>query len=258
MDWDFNNLESLIQRRGEEVIHEIAVACPACRNDDIYAYSTTDVDGRVGNIRSLSCPQCMGDGYMYRDAQLVTGLITSIQPGNRQLTDMGYAVPGDAVFSPSLNTRHIGDFDRITFQVSTEVSGGQVILRGAATSGDNAQRATDLTEQQDRLWYLPECTIWCEDQNGVIYHEGTDFTFDDKKIVWNQGPVVGTLYTIKYRAYLEWVSYASPMERYDRGRDLAQKVMLRKKHVHFQDGNLADSPDDRSAQQEEFTTQIKI
>ena len=255
-DWSFKRLESLIQNRGETVIHEIGVACPACRNEDIYSYNA-DFNGRPSNIRSLSCPQCQGDGFLYRDAKEIKGLVTAIQPGSRQLTEIGYAVPGDCVFSPSLNARFIGDFDRITFLSTTQVDGGQVIMRGAATQGDNFALETDLTEDQDRLWYLPECVLWCEDQNGVIYRQGTDFDFDDKKIVWTNGPERGTLYTVKYRAYLEWVTYNSPMERYDRGRNLAQKVLLRKKHVHFRDGSFADSSDDRSAEESSFTT-VKI
>lgn len=258
MDWDLEQLEAFIQRRGEEVVHETAIACPSCRNEDIFSYSV-EVDGRPANIRSLSCPQCYGDGFIYRNPQIIKGLVSAIDPGNRVLTDIGYSVPGDCVFSPSMAVAPLGDFDRVTFQVPSSV-GGQVILRGAATMQQNASLTTDLSPQEDRLWYLPECALWCEDQNGVIYTQGADYTFDDKKIVWvdGRGPSMGTLYSLKYRAYLEWVTYSSPMERYDRGRNLAQRVLLRKKHVHFQGGNLADSPGDRLEQQEAFTTKVKI
>jgi hypothetical protein len=246
-DWDFGLLEELIQSRGDPVTHEVGLLCPKCNNEDPYA-SRVDHHGRPAMVRSLYCSTCDGNGFIYRNSRCIIGLVTGVQQAQRDLIDAGYASPGDAVFSPSLHVGYIGDFDRITFTNTTQVDGGQVIVRGAATMNDNSSLVTDLSTSQDRLWYLPECVTWCEDANGVVYTLGQDFTFTNKKINWTNGPHVGVPYVIKYRAYMEWLVYASPMERFDRTRNLAQRVLLRKKHVHFMTNNK-DSPGERADQQ---------
>lgn len=247
MDWDFNLLESLIEDRGDVVTVETGLACPSCRNDDPYA-SQINFNGRPALIRSHYCPTCFGECYIYRNARCVKGLVTGVQQSQRDLIDAGYASPGDATFSPSLNAGYLGDFDRVTFHTTTQVDGGQLIMRGAATASTNSSLVTDLSEDQDRLWYLPACVLWCEDSNGVVYTLGQDYTFIDKKISWINGPAVGTVYVIKYRAYMEWIVYASPMERFDRARNLAQRVLLRKKHIHFINNPL-ESPTERTEDQ---------
>ncbi len=258
VDWDFGLLEELIQDRGDEIVHELGVPCPSCRNDDPYA-STIDIQGRPAYIRSLACRICQGNGYMYRDPQVVKGLVVGVNPSNhKMLLDAGIAAPGDSVFSPSLNCRFVGPLDRFTFLTAMEVSGGQVIVRGAATAGENAMLRTDLLTTQDRLWYLPEVITWCEDADGVLYQQDSDFTIAEKKITWINSPTLGTPYSIKYRAFTEWIAQEVPMERFDRARNLAQKVLLKKKHVHFQAGSLAESPAARKEEATSFNTVVKI
>lgn len=258
VDFNFQRLEELIQARGDEVIHETAVAC-TCRNGDLHA-ALINIDGKPANQRRMDCPQCQGDGFMYRNARRIRGLITSIEAGrNRQLLDMGYAVPGDAQFSPSLKAGVMTDFDKITICGTSPVNEGQVIMRGAHTLEDNVHYVTDLETNEDRLWYRPGCSIWCEDENGVVYSQGTDFQFVNKKIVWvgNQ-PDVKTLYTVKYTAYLEWVIYATPLARFDNGRALGQRCLIRKKHTTFTEDSPMDSPAHREEREEAFTTRTKI
>lgn len=258
VDFDFGRLEELIEARGDEVIHETAVAC-TCRNGDLHA-ALINIDGKPANQRRLECPQCQGDGFIYRNAKRIRGLITGIESGrNRQLLDIGYAVPGDAQFSPSLKAPVLTDFDKITICGTVPVNEGQVIMRGAHTLEDNAQYVTDLATNEDRLWYRPGCSIWCEDENGVVYEHGANFTFENKKIVWeNNGPDIKTLYTIKYTAYLEWVIYATPMMRFDNGRSIGQRALIRKKHVTFTTDSPMDSPANREEKENNFTTRTKI
>jgi len=258
VDFDFARLEELVEARGDEVILETAVAC-TCRNGDIHSALILR-EGRPANQRSLSCPQCQGDGFLYRNARKVRGLMTALDPGrNRTLYEMGYAVPGDATFSPSLRAGFLTDFDKITFCTAMPVNEGQVVRRGGHTFEDNVQYVTDLEENEDRLWYRPSCSIWCEDSNGVVYTQGPDFVFESKKIQWvgNQ-PDLGTLFTVKFTAYLEWVAYASPFQRIDRGRSLGQRVMVRKKHVTFTTDSPMDSPAYRAQKEADFTTRTKI
>lgn len=257
VDWSFERLQELIDARGEKVTVETAVACP-CRNGDLYSAFILK-DGKPANQRILDCPACQGDSFIYRNARAISGLITALDPGrNRQLFEAGYAVPGDVTFSPSLRAGFITDFDKVTFCFATPVNEGQVIMRGSHTLDTNAQYVTDLAPSEDRLWYRPGCSIWCEDINGVVYYKDADFTFEGKKIQWKGGPDVGTLYTIKYTAFLEWVAYASPFQRMDRTRNLGQRVMLRKKHVTFTTDSPLDSPSNRRAEEAAFTTRTSL
>lgn len=256
-DWSFSSLDQFVTNRGEQVIHEIAIACP-CRVEDGYA-GNIEVNGRPAKDRLSECTLCQGDGFRYRDSQIITGLVTSVQAGTRELREFGYAVPGDAVFSPALSSRPISDFDRITFQFPVPLSEGQTIIRNAHNLERNGMLQNVPSSDSDRLWYLPSCAIWCEDIDGVVYTEHADFTLGEKKITWvGNKPADGVVYTLKYQAYLEWIAYNTPLPRIDRNRSLAQRVTLRKKHVFFNDGSSAKTPAERCTEEREFTTQLKI
>jgi len=259
VDWDFNLLQSLFDDRGDQVIHELGISC-ACKREDAYA-SQIEVDGRFARVRSLDCPNCQGDGFIYREPRVLRGLLTQIYPSNRELQEYGYNSAGDMTFSPDFNSRIIGDFDRITMLLASPLNEGQILIRGAAHIGQNEQQKntrTDLDENEDRLWYIATQAIWCEDINGVVYTEGADYVFKDKKIVWSNGPDTGTAYTIKYCGYLEYVAYAGPMQRFDNARSLLQKVTLKKKHVTFMKDLATDTPANRHEAAESFTTRVKI
>lgn len=259
IDWDFDLLQSLFNDRADEVLHELAIAC-SCSREDAYA-SQIEVDGRLARVRALGCPHCQGDGFIYRSPQVVKGLITGINPSNRALEDYGYNSSGDMQFSPDFHSRIISDFDRVTLLSASPLNEGQVLIRGAAHLGQNKLQKdtrTDLAENEDRLWYLATQAIWCEDINGVIYNQDADYTFDEKRIVWTNGPDVGTPYTVKYCGFLEYVAYQGPMQRFDRARSLLQKVSLRKKHVHFMQDLDTDSPSKRQTEADAFTTRVKI
>lgn len=257
-DWDFAKLEELIEARGDEVIIETGVACP-CRREDSFG-SGIEHEKQPATLRRLNCTRCQGDGYIYRQARCIKGLLTSVESGpNRKLIEAGYAVPGDAVFSPSLDVEPIGDFDRITFTKSTFVGEGQIILRNAANIEDNAARRTGISTSEDRLWYQADCAIWCEGEDGTLYAQNTDFVLEDRTIRWvGNKPDNHTFYTLKYTAYLEWIVYNSPLARVDSGRSLAQRVLIRKKHVAFHGGSLADTPAKRQVEQETLTSRVKL
>ncbi len=252
VDWDFPGLQSLIDDRGDLVIWEKGAPCPHCTEQDPFANALEKSPGKPPTKSTIFCGFCRGDGYIYRDATCITGLVTGVMAGKRNLAEMGFALPGDCVFSPPLTVYpSVSDADRITFTKSSVINEGQVIVRGAAHIGENKSLKSNLEPNEDRLWYLADCALLCEDTSGVIYNCDSDFVFDDKKIVWigNQPPV-GRPYVIKYMAFLEWMVYASALERFDAGRDLAPRVMLRKKHVYFLNGAPGDSP---GARQEQVT-----
>ncbi len=257
-DWNFTLLEELIESRGDAVILETGVAC-TCRREDSIASLTTK-EKQPSTLSRINCNKCQGDGFLYRNQRCVKGLITSIQAGpNRKLLEGGYAVAGDAVFSPSLNVGRITDFDKITFTFSESIGDGQVIFRGAAHHNENQGLRIGVAEDEDRLWYQGDEAIWCEDDNGVVYSQGADFILEDKVIRWiGTRPANGVFYTLKYTAFLEWIVYNTPLGRVDNNRSLAQKVIIRKKHVAFSTGSFADTPAKRQEEQERLTTRITI
>jgi len=257
-DWDYAKLEELIQARGDDVIIETGIACSCRRNDSIASLTTKE--SQPTTLRELNCSICQGDGYIYRNGRCIKGLLTSVQAGpNRKLLEGGYAVIGDAVFSPSLKAGHIGDFDRITLTVSDSVGDGQNILRNAAYLYESATKDIGVEPNEDRLWYMADCALWCEDENGVVYTQNSDFILEDKLIRWLANkPDDGVFYTLKYTAYLEWIVYNTPLLRVDSGTSLAQKVLIRKKHVAFGSGSKADTPAKRQAEEGTFTTRVKI
>lgn len=254
-DWDFSRLEELIEARGDDVIVETAVAC-TCRNDDLYG-STIEVEGRSASRRKVTCPSCYGDGYIYRNPRKVKGLLTSVTAQKtRNMTEMGYLLPGDMVFSPSLSAGIISDFDKITFLYPTDVNEGQVILRGAAHMEENQLIDPGLEPHEDRIWYEAVCASWCEDENKVQYKQGTDFVFSKRKVQWiGSAPAKGVLYTIKYSAYTEWVAFENTMTRVDRGRTLGGRVALRRRHIVFSKKDPNQSSADCSV---EFSTKTTI
>lgn len=259
LDWDFRLLESLIEQRGDEVIHELGVACP-CRQQSQMGSLSYDVNQQPATVRRLDCDQCGGTGWLYRDAKIIKGLVTGVEAGrNRSLMEFGYAVPGDAVFSPSLRTVTMSDFDRITLMYPVPVNDGQVILRNVSRSGDIAMLRTGLSPDQDRLWYQADNVYWCEDENGVLYTQDVDFTVDEKVITWTANrPADGVAYVVKYDAFLEWVVYSTPLTRFDRDRSLAQRVLLRKVHVAFLNDYEFDTATKRQEKEISFTSKTKI
>lgn len=231
---------SFIDERGVNFLHEIATSC-TCRVSDTFA--SLKGDGKEGR-RTPFCPRCGGSGWLYRSPRLVRGIVTNIRQ-QRNILDAGIAQPGDAMFSPMFGdqtacnsdfaSRKIGAFDKLTATWDQPLDDGQVIVRGAGTSGENLGLKTGLTLQEDRIWYEPVNAVWCEDEDGIIYNQGSDFTLGPGKVInWvgNQPPV-GRRYTIKYTAYFEWISFQPAQERLDQDQDIGQLVFLRKRHIAF-------------------------
>ncbi len=235
IDWSFSNQRGLINDRGEDVIHETGLRC-TCNLEDTHAGQIEQT--HVPRRRTIiGCENCTGDGYIYRNPRKIVGIVTGIRESvNRQ--EGGWEQPGDCVLSVHPDYQ-VAEGDRITFLWSQPVGEGQVILRGAGTMSDNLTRSNiNLELNEDRLWYNAVSSIWCEDEDGVIYTEGS-FELDGSKIIrWlGDSPARGKRYTIKYDAYLEWVAWDPPAIRRDRLRDLGQRVVLRKAHVALVNDN---------------------
>lgn len=225
-----------IERHGTTLIHAVAVKCP-CRNEDVFVSMGDD---GADAVSVADHALCQNDRWLYRHPKEITGLLTSM---NQQLTpvEMGWAQPGDVVFSPQLQDRGsgceqrpIGQWDRLTSTIPQILDGGQVIVRGAGTAGANrgVTASAGLAENEDRLWYEPSSAVMCVDFLGNEYEPGDFVLGPGKKIVWvGRAPPPRRRYTLKYEGLLEWIAVLPPQERYDARENIGQKVLLRKMHV---------------------------
>jgi len=246
--------EGFIEERGSDMIHEIGVACPHCRTADVSANLLRDGQYQT---RSPNCPRCGGDGWLYRDPVVVRGLATSIRQQNNVI-DVGTHQPGDMQFSigpgffgcnhNGAPMRHVALDDKFTATWAQPLNDGQTIVRGAATMDENLRLSPGLTTDEDRLWYEPVYSLWCEDDTGKQYLEDGDFVFGPGRVIrWvGNRPQVGQRYVVKYTAYFEWLVWAPPQERVDRDNvDLGPLVFLRKRHVAYVNDSLLITSADR-------------
>lgn len=244
----------LVQNRGADMIHEIGVACPKCRNEDVFSGLRDDGKQRR---RSPYCKRCGGDGWLFRDGILTRGLAVGIRQ-QKNIHDVGLAQPGDMVFSvdPGFfggcgqDGRRVSRDDKFTSTWSQPLDDGQTIVRGAATLGENKDLREPVDDSEDRLWYEPESALWCEDEDGTVYKQDADFVLGPGRVIkWvgNQ-PLKGTKYTLKYNAYFEWLVFAPPQERRDRdNKDLGPLVFLRRRHIAFVNDSSVVTEDDRQS-----------
>ena len=230
---NFRMQDGLIANRGQIVIHEIGIAC-TCR-------SGPRQEAIVGGSGKMGCGKCE-NGILYREPLQIMGLVIGTS-SNKQLVETGFVNPGDCIFSISPNLKNSpSDFDKITFTWPENVGEGQVIVRGLDAI-DNPYSGElnpyGLNANEDVLHYQGAEAIYCEDENEKVYEQDADFYFEGRKIVWITGPEDKIRYTIKYKAYLEWIVYNSPMTRRDKDTELGDRIVLRKKHLV----NLRDSVD---------------
>jgi hypothetical protein len=235
--FDSNLHGAFIADRGFEMVHELALYCP-CQAGDYHAAQIAD--SRRPAARPW-CGRCRGtSGFLYRDPKPLLGLVTGIEHKPSYI-EAGFLVPGDLVFSPDYTTsvtqaspRRVGHWDRLRATWPQEVGGGQVIVRGAAQVARNLACDLGLQSNEDRLYYEPAGGIWCEDDEGSTYEPGDYLLGPGKRIRWTgeKRPADGQRYVLKYTAVFDWIAFAPPMERLDKGGvSIGQRVYLRKQHV---------------------------
>lgn len=199
-------VNNFVEEEGEEVRHLVGIHC-FCHG--------------ANGQPDPNCKEHESGGWLYSDETTIVGLVTDISQ-RRELMETGAFEPGDCVFSP-LTTNTISEGDKIIFTWSLPYGKGDVIVRGATNT--------------DKLYYEAVSGIFCIDENKIKYSQDIDYRLQGKNIVWDWSgktglkPSEGTRYSIKYRAFIEWIVFVPPVERITHGEDLGSKVMLRKKHL---------------------------
>jgi hypothetical protein len=209
-----------IRQHGENLRYFLAVKC-SCT---MMQYGSNLPDANRANP---NCKACHGIGWIWQDKGFITGLITNVSQ-NKDLLQSGVAAPGDLVLSPDPRYT-ISDFDKIQMQWAD----------GIPYEGQLVTRSTGST---DTLNYAILDVISCIQTDPVTgnvteFKKDIDFTINttnpSNTITWitGRGPVSGTVYSIKYKALVDWICFAPPQPRRERGTNLGQRVIMRKKHL---------------------------
>lgn len=201
-------IDQFVTDEGEEVRHLVGMRC-WCHGPD--------------GQPDPNCTEHESGGWIYTNEQTIVGLVTDVSQ-RRELMETGVFMPGDAVFSPTSDVV-VSEGDKIIFTWPLPYGQGDPLRRGFGAF--------------DTLYYTATRAIFCQDENRVRYNEGIDFRFVGKTIEWDwtgkpvdgAKPALGTRYTVKYLAYIEWLVFVPPIERISHGNDIGSKVMLRKRHL---------------------------
>ena len=204
-------INRFVRQEGEPFLHFVGARC----------WCT----GRDGQL-DPNCEAHDVTGSVYGDKVPIVGLFSSIMQ-HKDLISTGLFEKGDALFSP-LNNAQVSEGDKLIFMKPVPFGAGDPRIRG--------------TEASDPLIYSATSGIFCMDENRVRYAEEVDFKFQDKSIIWRwegktgNAPGSGVRYTVKYRALIDWIVFMPPMERFSHGKDIGNKVFLRKLHVFMAQG----------------------
>ncbi|MHB1418286.1 MAG: hypothetical protein ACYCX4_01675 [Bacillota bacterium] len=202
-----------IRRRGEWVIWQPAVKCPC---------------GSSPDRANINCPVCGGLGVFHREGKEIRGLVTGVEQ-EKKLLEAGIAIPGDMIFSQEVGGVKLSDYDMIKLTWKDGIPfEGQIVSRATGSATD-----TLYYEAKD----ISQCLAINETTGEITdYILDTDFSVSGKTITWLTGgkkPANGAKYSIKYSAVFEWLVFLPPFPRVERGTDIGQKVLLRKRHIVF-------------------------
>lgn len=203
-----SEINRFTREEGEKVRHLIGMRCYCIRPD---------------GQPDPNCKDHENGGWLYRNEQPIVGLVTGVN-FHKDLMATGAFIPGDCVFSPQGNYT-VSEMDKIIFTWPEVYGPGEPLIRGKETA--------------DNLYYEAVKALYCVDEDKVVYRQDVDFQFSGKTIIWNwtgksgqaKAPAAGKRYTIKYKAYIEWIAFVPPVVRVSHGKDMGNKVMLRKRHL---------------------------
>lgn len=174
------------------------------------------------------CAACKGLGILWIGPTQIRGLVTNIEQ-QKDLLMAGIVTPGDLIFSPALqNTLYENDKIQLTWSVGIPFS-GELIQRGTGSTDTSMYGIVSVPS---------EGCITVDPATGAItqYVPNVDFSYSGNVITWglsDNQPSMGSIYSIKYSAVIDWIVFYPPQLRYERGTNLGQRVILRKKHLVF-------------------------
>lgn len=209
-----------IKRHAEWVDYSQGIKCTCTLSQPGYVLDA--------NRANPNCVACHGLGWVWLDKGQIQGMVTNITQ-QKELLQAGIASPGDLVFTPDI-LQTLSDYDKIQLTWKTGIPlEGQLVQRSSASDIDTVNYS---------ILDVAECVV-VNSANGAItsYKKDIDFRVDGKNVIWDvvggSKPSPGLAYSIKYSGVIDWIVFAPPQPRVERGTNLGQRVILRKKHVVF-------------------------
>lgn len=215
----------LIMSHGERVIHYKANICscsPTGRQEEA----------------DITCRKCNGLGVFWSDPLAITAIITGLDSHRqgRQWLQSGIALPEDMTCAPLPGySRRFRDYDKII----------PMWKRGFPYPGELLRRGFKETVLYRPVGNIVRMSKVNPDTGAeILWFEGEDYNMigDDRKTVeWvsGHGPALDEVYAIVYEPRFEFVSWAAPGPRWEKGRELGMAVLLRKVHLPWPNSNWA-------------------
>ena len=194
----------------------------------------------TGNLEEadITCIRCNGLGIYWNEPRAIHAVVTGLDSDRtgRHWLQQGIALPEDMTCStyPAYG-RRFKDYDKVipTWKF------------GFPYAGDMLQRGV-----KDRTIYKPVGKIQKVSQtnpesgNVKVWVAGVDYTVggpEGRDVLWvaGHGPALEEYYAVTYEPRFEFVSWSPPAPRWERGRDLGRRVLLRKLHLPWPSTNWA-------------------
>lgn len=215
----------LIMTHGEQIIHYRGVLC------------SCSPTGRPEEA-DVTCEKCHGLGVFWNEPKAITAVVLGLDSDRvgKVWLQNGIALPEDMSCSPLPGyARRFRDYDKVV----------PTWKRGFPYPGELLRRG-----KKETLIYKPVGNILRVSQvnplsgHETIYHQGVDFNMagaDGKTVVWvsGHGPQIDDVYAVVYEPRFEFVAWSPPAPRWEKGRELGMRVLLRKVHLPWPNTNWA-------------------
>jgi hypothetical protein len=187
-------------------------------------------DEADANRANPTCLVCSGTGTFWVAPVWIEGIVGSIS-NSRMLLESGIGLPGDLTFSAKMmDDSRLADRDilKLSDWDGGEAYEGELVRRHTASDSDrliyDAMEITAVTRSDPDLGTI------------TSYVENTDFVHatNSDTMVWTTNgvrPAVGSVYSVRYRPRFSYIVFTPPAERRERGTNLGQRVILKKRHL---------------------------
>lgn len=184
----------------------------------------------------LTCVRCNGLGVFWRNPKKILAIITGLDSDRmgRQWLQTGMALPEDMSCSPLPDSsRRFRDYDKVIPMWSRGFPyPGELMIRG--------KKEKLLYEPQGKILLLSQINSITGEEK--IWIQDVDFFLspDDKRTIsWASvnSPQYNSTYSVVYEPKFEFVTWTPPAPRWERGRDLGMRVLLRKVHLPWPASN---------------------
>lgn len=175
---------------------------------------------------NMACAVCGGFGYFYPQPLHTIRVVLTRVTQQETLAVYGLAQVGDLLCDQPPGSVPLAPWD---LMLTTWSDGlpfqGETLVRGSGVSDTLTWRAAQVVT-----------VLQTDPSTGSVttYVPTTDYTWSGRTVTWVSGasqPAAGTQYTVRYNATYEWVVLPPGVVREERGTNLGQRTVLRKRDL---------------------------